>query len=376
MIDRVQPRVISADSHIVETEVAWESVPRTLKERSPRYFYDDGMESWMFRAEEIGPVPIGLFASAGSSKIDIKTGQKFPIVREAFDLRARVAAMTEDGVDAEVLYPTVCMVLYGVSDKEYVRAHLRSYCEWIHAQLEREGTSGRFKAVLPLLLTDNVAAMKQDLLQIIAMKPAAVLLQSNMDVERLASDEFREFWEIANDHRLAITFHSGASKTSDGRSDRASYRSGGQEGLLNMTRSVNQVHNAQRVISDFIFSGLLERYEQIKIVSAENDAGWAAHFAYRLDHYYRKHRSWVKSGLKRLLPSEIMKRQVYLTFMDDIEAVAASADACNVMWGSDYPHSESTWPRSRQILAQLGEGLSDRRRAAIFGGNARALYFS
>lgn len=43
------------------------------------------------------------------------------------------------------------------------------------------------------------------------------------------------------------------------------------------------------------------------------------------------------------------------------------------MWGSDYPHSESTFPRSREILVQILAGVAADEQAKIVGGNAARL---
>ena len=44
------------------------------------------------------------------------------------------------------------------------------------------------------------------------------------------------------------------------------------------------------------------------------------------------------------------------------------------MWGSDYPHTESTFPRSREILDQILEGIPEEEQAKIAGGNTAKLY--
>jgi len=54
-----------------------------------------------------------------------------------------------------------------------------------------------------------------------------------------------------------------------------------------------------------------------------------------------------------MLPSDFLRRNVVLSFQED----AIGID--NMMWGSDYPHSESPFPQSRRILAEIVEGLPD-----------------
>jgi len=62
---------------------------------------------------------------------------------------------------------------------------------------------------------------------------------------------------------------------------------------------------------------VFERNPELKLVCVEADAGWAPHFAYRMDHGYKRHRFWMKVPDMAKLPSEYFHQNVYLTFQDD-----------------------------------------------------------
>ena len=51
---------------------------------------------------------------------------------------------------------------------------------------------------------------------------------------------------------------------------------------------MNGIHEIQRSFTDILFGGVLERFPQLLLVSAENDSGWFPHYLYRLDHAYEK----------------------------------------------------------------------------------------
>jgi len=107
----------------------------------------------------------------------------------------------------------------------------------------------------------------------------------------------------------------------------------------------------QQSIADIIFSGVLERFPKLLIVSAENDTGWLPHFMYRADHAWEKFRFFEKEPLP-MPPSEYIKRQLYATFQDD--PIGPSTwdyfGADNYMWASDFPHTDSTWPHSQEVI--------------------------
>ena len=77
-----------------------------------------------------------------------------------------------------------------------------------------------------------------------------------------------------------------------------------------------------------------------------------------------------------MLPSDFFHRNVVLGFQEDAIGIRLRdvIGVDNMMWGSDYPHSESTFPRSRKISAEILAGVRDDERAKIVGGNTARIY--
>ena len=128
-------------------------------------------------------------------------------------------------------------------------------------------------------------------------------------------------------------------------------------------------------VSRFALSGLLARYPDLNIVSVEGQLGWPSFTQYYLDHVWEKHRFWTHSELEER-PSVYFRRQVYATFMEDPiglrEREHIGID--NIMWASDYPHSETTWPDSRKLTEEWTSGFPEEERRKILWGNAERLY--
>jgi predicted TIM-barrel fold metal-dependent hydrolase len=77
-------------------------------------------------------------------------------------------------------------------------------------------------------------------------------------------------------------------------------------------------------------------------------------------------------------PSDFFHRNVVLSFQEDVIGIRLRdiIGLDNMMWGSDYSHSESTFPQWRQILAEILKGVPDDEQAAIVGLNtARVHHF-
>ena len=153
----------------------------------------------------------------------------------------------------------------------------------------------------------------------------------------------------------------------------------GEESRVEFTdapmRYMNLIHEVQRSLSDIVLGGVLERFPKLQIVSAESDTGWLPHFMQRLDRANEKFGVLLGDRLK-LRPSDYVRRQVWATFLDDTVGARYfdTHGADTFMWGSDFPHSDSTWPDSKAVIERNLAGVPEALARKLVGGNAAALY--
>ena len=126
-----------------------------------------------------------------------------------------------------------------------------------------------------------------------------------------------------------------------------------------------------------IFTGVFERFPDLKIVGAEVNCGWLPFWRENMDQNYEQQREWAKVPIERL-PSEFVGRNVFVTTLDDrfgydaIRRDPTLADA--VMYSTDYPHSVTLWPNSAKLVEELTAGFDDSSRHKVLAGNAESLY--
>ena len=137
------------------------------------------------------------------------------------------------------------------------------------------------------------------------------------------------------------------------------------------------IRGNQDIMGTLVFGGVFERHPGLRVVCVEADAGWVPHYLYRMDHAFKRHRNWLAPGttLSRL-PSEYFSEHIYTTFQDDWVAFQ-TADLMNwrrLMWANDFPHSDSTWPWSQELIEKHAAGLRPEQREAILFGNVAELY--
>ena len=125
-----------------------------------------------------------------------------------------------------------------------------------------------------------------------------------------------------------------------------------------------------------MFGGVFERHPRLRLVCVEADAGWVPHFMYRMDHAYERHRYWLPAGALTKMPSEYFRENIYITFQDDWVAFQMK-DLCNVrrlLWANDFPHCDSTWPWSQEMLAKHTAHLTAAEQRRILHDNVAELY--
>jgi len=132
----------------------------------------------------------------------------------------------------------------------------------------------------------------------------------------------------------------------------------------------------RKPIPRMIFGGVFERHPNLRIACVEADAGWVPHFMYRMDHAYDRHRYWLTTSKLSKKPSEYFSEHIYMTFQDDWVAFK-SANMLNprrLMWANDFPHSDSTWPNSQELLREHSQSLTDEQKNWVLHDNVAEFY--
>ena len=358
--------VISADSHITEPPNTYiDYIDPAYRDRAPRMvdagdaigdvFHIDGMKR---------PVPMGLVAAAGKPPEEIRvTGVRFAdLHRGGWDPDARMADQVRDGVAAEVIYPTVGMQLCNHPDADYKKACFDAYNRWIASYCGAHPSR---------LLGAGQTAMRSpqegiaDLFAIRALGLRGVMMPGLPGCDDdYDSPVWDPFWEAAIELGLPLSFHILTTRSGETRGPK-------MNGFLSIVRG------CQDIMGMLVLGGVFDRHPDLRVVCVEADAGWVPHFMYRMDHAYKRHRFWLAAGQSlSKLPSEYFAENIYVTFQDDWTAFKFADDMNwkRLMWANDFPHSDSTWPWSQEMLAEHTKSLSADQQQSILCTNVADLY--
>jgi predicted TIM-barrel fold metal-dependent hydrolase len=371
--------MVSADSHVIEPPDLYSSLWATFGDRTPCVRRAvDGTDWWWVGDQRTNSFAGGSqagrrFDNTGS----LVLADAIDNVRENVWSPARyVSDNLADGIGASVLYPTQQMQHYAVRDSALVTATCRAYNDWLVEFCHDESDRLRGIAALNADDADEAAA---EIHRVAGHGLAGALLPVGLPRRQSYADpRFEPVWVAAEATGLPLSFHIGTYRADPTR-DKPVTIAGAKTAVPGPVQSAfaNADSYVRTVLADLIFAGVLERHPGLHVVSAEHEIGWFAHFVERMDYTYTQRATRGHRFAAGAVPSDFVRQQVWVQFCEDplaVSVIDALGSARNVMWGADYPHSEGTFPRSRDITARVLNHCDDADRVAVLSVNAAVLY--
>lgn len=362
-------RIVDADAHIDPPYDMWKDyLPDHLKALAPVIEEGDEVDHILFEGTR-RPVRM-INNQAGREGKDFKMVGKLSEQRNTYDPHKRLQDMDLDGMDAAVLFGGGPL---GTMNDELYMASYEAYQNWVmdfaSADKRRlvpigyvpmrdiDETIGHvrrlakmgFRAINLPAFPQNASAWKTS---------SGVKNMKDGQVSALTGDpkgelqyyqpEFDRLWSAICDEGMVVTFHLGA---------RVPRFGDPQHFLPDMPMSKMAMAEPMGI---FIFNAIFQRFPDLKIASVESGVGWMAWFTEYVTRTWEKQRFWTKSPLTES-PAYYMDKNVWGSFIQDRTGILCRdlPGGKNIMWSSDYPHSETTFPNSRSIILRDFEGVPD-----------------
>jgi predicted TIM-barrel fold metal-dependent hydrolase len=358
---------ISADSHIAETDASYADIEAKYRNERPRAAYAEERGGAIFAIPNLplaADVPMGLICTAGRAPEDFGKPVSWEELHPAgHDGKARLTVQDEERIAAEIIYPSMGMVLCNHPDVDYRKACFDAYNRWLQGfcQPDPERLVG-----LPILGLRSAAEGIAELEAARAAGCKGVMLSGNPAFEDYDHPAYDPFWEASIALDLPVSFHILTTRGDIGHNQRGH----------KIIQHLITIRGNQDLMSMLIFGGVFERHPKLKVVCVEADAGWVPHFKFRMDHTFERHRHWQKYGTISLKPSEFFDENIYVTFQDDysVKWVIDGMNHRRVLWATDFPHSDGTYPNSLAVIEELSANFSQEQSRAIFRDNTAELY--
>ena len=366
--------LLSSDSHIVEPPDLWtarapkdERLPRVVKENDGDWWYVNGRKTMSFLGIQTGKRFEG-------DPDKLRTSGSFEEVRPAaYDPAAYVKENLGDGVWGSVIFPSEGLVLFSVPDSAVVSAAMAVYNDWI-AEFCASNTR-QLKGVGMINLDDPREAVRE-LARCRKLGLGGALISVLPPASKpYRSRDYDEFWAAAVDLAMPLSLH-----VATDRADPAKGETKLEVKNVPPSAFVNKDFQIRVSLADMILSGVFERFPKLKIGTVEHELGWIPFFLHQIDNVYterpRRGPDWVFYKNRDVLPSSFFKTNCFCSFQED-EVGIRLRDLIGVetlLWGSDYPHTESTFPRSGQILNRILGDVDAHERRRITADNSAKLY--
>ncbi|MFI5053738.1 MAG: amidohydrolase family protein [Acidimicrobiia bacterium] len=384
------PKIVSVDDHVVEPPHVWERwLPAEYRDRGPKvvrrgireidyvgtasyveHFDDDSpikVDCWLY--ENLVYTHKRMVAAAGYPKEEqTLTPITYDDMRPGcYDPAARLADMDMSWVEASMCFPTLprfCGQTFAEgNDKELGYACVKAYNDWMVE--EWCGDSGGRLIPLGIIPLWNVDLAVAEVHRNAARGVRAVCfseLPYHLGLPTIHSGYWDPFFAACADTRTVVAMHIGSSSKMPAASPDA-------PPSVSATLAFG---NAMASLVDFLMSGILVRYPELKLLYAESQIGWIPYALQRVDQVWDDNQGWAQTKHIPEPPSSYYYQSVTGCFINDPHGLASLDEigVDNVTCETDYPHSDSSWPDTKAIVTKLLADLPDEQITKLVRGNA------
>jgi predicted TIM-barrel fold metal-dependent hydrolase len=367
----------SGDSHATEPPGLWaERLPAALAARMPRteplderheLLHVDGRtfkrrKQWNPEVSEAELVQAGQLArgrEGGKKALDLYAPDG------SSDTKIRLKDLDHEGIWGECIYASLGLWTGLIKDPALYREGVKVQNDWLKETFVDATNRCVPAAEISTLSVEDAVA---EAIRAAKMGFKAINLPTLLgggDIKGWNDEVWEPLWATAEALGLVLASHIGSEEKNPEGPGFHTYRGPGGA-VLNY---VETAFGGQRLTAMLIASGVLDRHPKLKLLISEGGGSWMPFLADRMEESYDQHSPWVRPKLSRS-PTEIMRAQVYASFMHDRSAVAihTALGYKNILWGSDYPHMEGTYGHTQKTLHALFDALDEPARYRITRG--------
>jgi predicted TIM-barrel fold metal-dependent hydrolase len=345
--------LVSIDDHIIEPADMFDRhMPAKFKDDAPKYIHGgpDGVDHWEYQGQTTGSVGLNAVASWPHEEWGFDPVGHPEMRPGCYDLSLRVKDMDANGVLASMCFPTFAgfngmSLARSTIDQDLTKIVVSAYNDWHIDELAGEHP-GRFLPLAVLPVFDS-AGMAAEIKRIAQKGCHAVSLPEAPYGVGLPQYGDQEYWDpvfaacVEND--VAVCLHIGGSFGLIQRPPGASI-----DNLIILAPQLSAI-----IATDLILAGTFVRFPELKVALSEGGIGWISFYLDRLDRHVWNHRwTGLKIAEKDMTPTELWNRNFLGCFITDPAAlrVRDRIGIDTIAWECDYPHSDSTWPRSPEMV--------------------------
>jgi predicted TIM-barrel fold metal-dependent hydrolase len=365
-------RFISTVDHVVEPPNVWTErlLQSKWSDRIPHIEYSsDGCDTWVVDGRIMPLSGIGGVGALMAERTGVP-GRWEEMPTEAYVPAERLSTMDKDGVAYSVLYPSFAgfsgETFGALTDPDLELACVQAYNDWLIE--EWASFSDRFipQCIVPIASAKVAVGEIERAIgkghKGVVLPPVPMHLR---DAPHINGPEYDPIWAICQDLRVPLCFHAGSSPQLQ-----FPVAPTLSPELAAAMQAVTRPASAVFDLVNLLFSRILLRFPQLKVVFAESTIGWGTFILEYADHQYEQdHCDYA------LKPSEMFKRQCYLTaWYDPVRINARHIGVDRILWATNFPMANSGRPNSQAVIEKCFAGMAEEERNQILWENAAKLY--
>jgi predicted TIM-barrel fold metal-dependent hydrolase len=393
------PLIISVDDHVVEPPGVWQDrLPSRYKDAGPRlvrtygrperarhgyYVVDDPdspaavwVDQWQYEdMRKVIPV--------GEAQVGPLRDRHYQALATYDEMAPgvhtqgpRLRDMDLNHVEAALCFPSVSrfcgQTFLEGHDKELALLCVRAYNDWMIDEWCAGDGRGRLIPVTLIPLWDVTLAV-EEVRRCAALGTNAIAFSEcppYLGLPSVHSGYWEPLWQACCETATTVNMHIGSSST---------FPSTGPDSPALVPKSLS-FQNCQIAFTDWLASGIFERFKELKIALTEGQVGWIPFVAGRLDNEWEIADLFEKDIRERLPnpPSHYIENHVYGCVFDDVAGlrIRDQIGMGQIMFETDYPHGDTSFPRSKEMAERLVSqaALSDEETYQLIRGNAIRVY--
>ncbi|MFC3172757.1 amidohydrolase family protein [Novosphingobium bradum] len=339
--------LVSVDDHFVEPPEMYKNhLSGAMLESAPRFTSTNGVDAWVYGERTLPNIAMNAVAGRPPEEYGFEPTSLQGMRKGCWDVHERINDMDANGILGSVNYPSHAgldgSLFLGHPDKKQALAHLQAYNDW-HVDELCGAYPGRL-IPLGLLPVWDVEETAKEIHRLAKKGCHAITFSDNPARKGLPSihnAHWEPMWKAIADTDMFINLHIGSGNAPVHPSD---------ESPIEVWTTVFPMAIAISA-SDWLHLEATRKYN-MRISLTEGGIGWVPYLLERSDFTHWRHKAWTNSNFGDKKPSEVFREHFYGCFVDDQHGLA-NIDAIgvdNVFYECDYPHSDSVWPESPEIL--------------------------
>jgi len=354
--------IISGDSHVIEPFDLWQkALGAKFGDRAPQLVKGpgNGSSQYFFCGKET--VQVKELVNAND---DARIAS---LIQAGHDPAAREVLLDEDGVAGEVLNSTWTLYIMRTDDPELRRACCAVFNDWLAEYCSHNLKRLFGVAMVPI---DDVewGIREAERIAKLGLKGVTIHAALPEGLPPYRDQRYDRFWDAAASLRLPVTLHIITGRVRDPFTYHTpEEREEAPASFIEIFQEVMPV-----LARDFIFGGIFDRHPTLKVVVSEYESSWIPMFRYRINRIEKF------AGLRPLSKParEYLDSNVFCGLIKDPFAAKFRTEigVDRLMWGSDFPHPNCTFPETQRVLDQILAGFSGDERQSIVSGNTVRVY--